>query len=221
MRDDWVVESEILRRAETPAGEVVLRRRGEIIELIVNGVFAMDTVDVSSELALADAAGDPPGRVLVGGLGLGYTAARLLSRGAAVDVVERAAPLLDWARSGVTEQLGRLAVDPGVRLHHGDIVDFVNRTSDAWDAILLDVDNGPSFLIHDDNARVYSRAFLHTCLTRLAPGGSLLVWCESASPPLELTLRRLASVESIDIPVAREGREFSYTLYRAQLVAAG
>jgi spermidine synthase len=187
-----------------------------VVELIVNGVFAMDTVDVSSELALADAAGTGPGRVLVGGLGLGFTAARLLDGGAEIDVVERAGPLLDWAHQGVTTQLGRLATDPRVRLHHADIVDFVTTATDTWDAIVLDVDNGPSFLIHADNATVYTEGFLATCLARLTPAGRLLIWCETASPSLEIALRRVApTVEAIDIPVAREGREFSYALYRA------
>ncbi|MGC3952976.1 MAG: methyltransferase [Propionicimonas sp.] len=209
------MDAEILRRAETADGEVVLRRRGEVVELIVNGVFAMDTVDVSSELALADAAG-AVGRVLVGGLGLGYTAVRLLERGAELDVVERAGPLLEWAREGVTAQLGRLATDPRARLHHADIVSFVTATTQTWDAIVLDVDNGPSFLIHADNAEVYTEGFLRTCLARLAPHGTLLIWCETASPPLEIALRRLAAgVQAIEIPVAREGREFGYTLYRA------
>lgn len=210
------METEILGRADTPDGEILLRRRSEVIELIVNGIFAMDTVDVSSELALADAAGDPPGRVLVGGLGLGFTAARLLERGAFLDVVERAGPLLEWARSGVTEQLGRVTADPRVRLHHADVVGFVTTATDTWDAIVLDVDNGPSFLIHADNAEVYTEGFLRACLARLTPGGRLLVWCETASPPLEVALRRVAaSVDVIDSPVAREGREFNYTLYRA------
>ncbi len=216
MGDDGGMEAEILGRAETPDGEILLRRRGDVDELIVNGVFAMDSVDVSSERALGDAAGDPPGRVLVGGLGLGYTAVRLLERGAEVDVVERAGPLLEWARARSTEQLGRLAAHPRARLHHGDIVQFVRSAKEVWNAIVLDVDNGPSFLIHADNAEVYTEDFLRACLTRLTPGGRLLVWCETASPPLEVALRRVAAaLEIIEIPVAREGREFSYTLYRA------
>ena len=217
MGDHGAVETEILGRAETPDGEIVLRRRSAVIELIVNGVFAMDTVDVSSELALADAAGARPGRVLVGGLGLGFTAARLLEHGSRLDVVERAGPLLEWARLGITEQLGALAAHPRVRLHHGDIVRFVTTATDRWDAIVLDVDNGPSFLIHADNAEVYTERFLAACLARLAPAGRLLVWCETASPPLELALHRVAgTVEAIEIPISREGRAFSYTLYRAR-----
>ncbi len=214
---DGLVDYRILGRADTAAGEVVVRRRDAAVELIVNGVFAMDTTEVSSELALADAAGLPPGRVLVGGLGLGFTAVRLLENGATtVDIVERAAPLLEWARAGLTPQLAQVAGDPRVRLHHADIRGFVATTRQAWDAVVLDVDNGPSFLIHEDNAAVYGQDFLGTCLGRLAPGGRLLVWCETASPSLEVALGRVAgTVEAIHVPVTRDGRSFAYTLYRA------
>ena len=203
----------IIARADTPAGEIVLRRRDDVLELVVNGVFAMDSAEVTSELALADAAGTPPGRVLVGGLGLGYTAARLLDASAEkVRVVELAGPLVAWAREGVTEQLGRLAADPRVELITGDIAEQVDGT---WDAILLDVDNGPSFLIHDHNRRVYAEDFLRTCLRSLVPGGRLVVWCEEASPGLASTLERIAgSVELITVPVTRQGRRFDYALYR-------
>lgn len=204
----------ILARAETPAGEIVLRRRDEVVELVVNGVFAMDSAEVSSELALADAAGSHPGRVLVGGLGLGYTTVRLLDAGAElVRVVELAEPLLGWAREGLTAQLARVASDPRTELVAGDIAEQVDGT---WDAILLDVDNGPSFLIHDHNQRVYAGDFLRTCVRALAPGGCLVVWCESASPDLASTLERIAgTVELISVPVTRQGRSFDYALYVA------
>lgn len=213
---------ETLARADTPHGEVALRRRGDEVELVVNGVFAMDTVETTSELALADAAlaaVAAPGRarVLVGGLGLGYTAARLLDGGVgALDVVELAGPLVDWARAGITDQLGRVASDPRVALHVGDVADWVAAHDGPWDALLLDVDNGPSFLIHDHNARVYSGPLLAGFLGRLAPGGVLLIWCEERSPGLLATLRGLdAAASEIVVPVEREGRHFDYALYRA------
>ncbi len=210
--------SETLVRADTPAGEIVLRRRGAVVELIINGVFAMDSVEVASELALADAAGSPPGRVLVGGLGLGYTTARLLDAGAElVRVVELAEPLLTWARACITEQLGRIASDPRVELVPGDIADAVTSAEPGWDAILLDVDNGPSFLIHDHNDRLYTEAFLSRCLTLLNPGGRLVIWCETASPALEITLNRVAATtDLLSVPVSRDGHDFDYALYLAR-----
>lgn len=204
-----------IARATTPHGEIALRRRGEVIELIVNGVFAMDSAEVASEIALADAAGTAPGRVLVGGLGLGYTAARLLDNGARrVDVVELARPLIDWALQGVTEQLERVAHDPRVELHHGDVAEWLPRRTGGFDAILLDVDNGPGFLIHDHNARVYAADWLRTASERLNPGGVLAIWSEDAVPALARTLTGLGELTETVIEVERQGRSFGYLLYQ-------
>ena len=203
-----------LARADTPHGEIALRRRGEVVELIVNGVFAMDSAEVTSELALADAAGDQPGVVVVGGLGLGFTAARLLANGARfVHVVELARPMIDWALAGVTEQLERVAHDPRVRLHHADIAEWLPRRDDSFDAILLDVDNGPGFLIHDHNARVYAADWLAGAVARLAPGGLLVIWSEGAAPQLALALAELGELTERLVTVEREGRRFDYALY--------
>ena len=107
----------------SPRGEVVLRRRdgpaGPVHELVVNGVFAMDSTETSSERDLAAFARVPTGRptrVLVGGLGLGYTAAEVLADPAVgcgrLDVVELEPHLLAWARAGLTPVLARVAEDP-------------------------------------------------------------------------------------------------------------
>lgn len=208
-----------LARAALPQGEIALRRRGAVVELIIAGVFAMDSAEVTSELALADAAGTPPGRVLVGGLGLGYTAARLLDNGATrVDVVELAAPLIAWANAGVTHTLGRVAHDPRVHLHQADVAEWIGCASAGFDAILLDVDNGPNFLIHPDNARLYAGPWLTTALAKLATGGVLAIWCESPSPALREVLRNLPAVTELReqlVKVRREGRDFTYAIYLA------
>lgn len=210
-----------LGRATTPQGEIVLRQRGEIQELIVNGVFAMDSTEVTSELALADAAGTAPGRVLVGGLGLGYTASRLLDNGARhVDVVELAGPLIEWAMQGVTAQLERVAHDPRIQLHHGDIAEWLPRREESFDAILLDVDNGPGFLIHDQNARVYAAEWLRTASERLTPGGVLVIWSEDAAPELARALAGLGVLTETVIEVDREGRRFGYALYQLRRAAS-
>ncbi|MFT4108527.1 hypothetical protein [Propionicimonas sp.] len=226
--------------------DIVLRSRDGVTELIVNGVFAMDSAEVSSELALADAVAGAR-RVLVGGLGLGYTVARLLDGGAGhVRVVELSAALVDAARSGATPQLGALASDPRVDLRVGDIADAVGAAADdtipprarddghishtngsipcrsrderpcGWDAIVLDVDNGPTFLIHDHNADLYRVGFLRRCRDALAQRGHLVVWCEGASPDLATVLADIfGTVEAITVPVARGARRFDYVLYRA------
>jgi spermidine synthase len=222
-----VEEAVVLGRAEGPRGEVLLRRRdrpgGAVHELVVNGVFAMDSAETSSERRLASFAvvgGGRAPRVLVGGLGLGYTAAAVLDDrtvGAAlVDVVELEPHLVSWARAGVTPVLGRVAADPRTRLHVADVTAVLRGTSDPtgpWDAVLLDVDNGPDFLIHDTNAGLYGRSTLEAAHARLTPGGVLAIWCQGPAPALLETLRLIGPTREHGYAVERQGRRFSYIVY--------
>lgn len=230
-RPDDPSEPVTLGRADSAAGEVVIRQRtgprsdgsvGQVEELIVNGAFAMDTVDVSSELRLAAVALAAGARtVLVGGLGLGVTAAALAEGGAdRVDVVELAAPLVEWARSGLTPSLARAAAYPSVHLHVADVHDVltgaVDLGRDRWDAIVLDVDNGPDFLIREPNADLYRPALLTGALDRILPGGLLLIWCQGRAPALAATLADLAGPRSVTehlVDVDRDDRAITYALY--------
>ncbi len=210
-----------LARADTPTGEVALRERtqdGAVVhELIVNGAFAMDSVDVSSELALADCATVAGCDVLIGGLGLGYTAARVLDRGAGrVTVAEQAAVLVEWAEAAMTPTLARVAADPRVSLVPRRIQDVIADDSPGWDVILLDVENGPSFLILADNAGLYESSGLVALWRRLKAGGTLAIWCEAPSPELWQRLCALDDgARELLVPVARDGRTFDYVLYMA------
>ena len=124
-----VDELRTLGRASGGRGETLLRERrradGTVVhELVVNGVFAMDSTETTSERELAGFARAARGAVLVGGLGLGYTAAAVLDRQPGperVDVVELDPHLVGWARQEVTPLLGRVARDPRTRLHVGDV----------------------------------------------------------------------------------------------------
>jgi spermidine synthase len=230
-----VEEAVVLGRAEGPRGEVLLRRRdrpgGAVHELIVNGVFAMDSAETSSERRLASFAvvgRERVPRVLVGGLGLGYTAAAVLDDpavGAAlVDVVELEPPLVSWARAGLTPLLSRVAADPRTRLHVADVAAVLRGASDPtgpWDAVLLDVDNGPDFLIHGTNAGLYGRPTLEAAHARLTPGGVLAIWCQGPAPALLETLRLIGPTQEHRYAVEREGRRFSYVVYTLTREARG
>jgi len=215
-------EPTTLGRSETPRGEVVLRRRGEVEELLVNGTFAMDSSETHSERELGRVAAGAP-RVLVGGLGLGHTVVAVLDEAdrlgldVRVDVVELEAALVGWAREGRTPTLARVAADPRVRLHVGDVatvlVGLRGGPAGPWDAILLDVDNGPDFLIHAGNDVLYAEPTLRAAYGRLAPAGVLAIWCQAPSPPLLAALRRVdASAEETRHTVQREGRTFTYAI---------
>ncbi|GAA3577173.1 hypothetical protein GCM10022197_38010 [Microlunatus spumicola] len=215
-----------LGRAAGPHGEVVLRRRvsgsSVVEELVVDGTFAMDSRETRSEQELGLVAAGA-GRVLVGGLGLGHTAAAVLDeadrRGAdvRVDVVELEEALVGWAREGRTETLARVAADPRVRLHVGDVATVLlgsdGGPAGPWDAILLDVDNGPDFLVHAGNDVLYTEPTLRAAYGRLAPAGVLAIWCQAPSPPLLAALGRLdPSAEEVRLTVDREGRRFTYAI---------
>lgn len=216
---------ETIASASTPRGEIALRERTEndgtvVHELIVAGVFAMDTVDTSTETALAERAleqVDSPTRVLVGGLGLGFTAWQVLKdrRVRDLHVVELEEDLVHWSRLGLTPTLGLLARHPRATLHAGGVLQALteDEPSGPWDLVLLDVDNGPSFLVHEGNERIYSQSSLATIRTRIAKGGTLAIWAAQREPGLLGTLEKLAPTREVILPVEREGRSLEYAIY--------
>jgi spermidine synthase len=215
----WLPDEPVtLGRATGPHGEVLLRRRGAVEELVVNGVFAMDSSETRTERELARLARGAA-RVLVGGLGLGYTAAELLDGDVAVlDVVELEDCLVRWAGQGLTPTLDRVARDPRVRLWTADVAAVLDGRTDQpagpWDAVLLDVDNGPDFLIHDANAALYAEPALRTAYAGLAPGGVLALWSQGRSPALLAALTDLGgAVAEHAFAVRREGRDLEYVVY--------
>jgi len=217
----------VVARASDEHGEIALATRGDVTELIVDGVFAMDTVDTTTERALARLALDRlPGdglRVLVGGLGLGFTVRALLQdrRVAHVDVVELHAPLVAWARAGTVPPLVGLLDDPRVAVQVADVLAAVPALPHAGlDAILLDVDNGPGFLVHPANAAVYRLPFLAAAARALAPGGVLAIWSADPAPSLADELAHLGALETVTLDVARDDRTFSYTLYLTRTAPA-
>jgi spermidine synthase len=213
----------VVARAYDEHGEVALARRGEVVELVVNGAFSMDTVHTATERALATLAlARIPGdglRVLVGGLGLGFTVRALLDepRVAHVDVVELHAPLVAWARDGLVPPLAGLLDDRRVTVTTADVLDAVPALAmGSVDGVLLDVDNGPGFLIHPHNEAVYASDFLEAAARALSRRGVVAIWSADPSSELEDELATACgAVETVTLDVARDGREFSYTVYLA------
>jgi len=205
--------------------EIVLRQRLQentvIDELIIDGAFAMDSASTASEIVLADSVEPNLDRVLVGGLGLGYTADRLLETGARhLDIVEISQTLVDWARAGLVQPAGRLARDERVDIHCGDVADLLCHQPTLpglfgpWDAICLDIDNGPDFLIHPSNGRLYSREGIGSALGHLRPGGRLSLWSQGPSKEFWFDLLTLDpnATERL-VAVDRGNRRIDYAIY--------
>ena len=218
-------ETITLGRSEEDGYEIALRRRtsddGVVDELIINGAFAMDSARTQSEIALAEALGPDPGHVLVGGLGLGFTADHLLTMGASqVDIVELSGPLIEWAHQGLTPTLARVAADPRVHIRHGDVAamlcdqPMIPGLFGPWDGICLDIDNGPDFLIHQNNARLYTSEGIRTALEHLHPGGCLAVWSQAPSKEFwfDLTAIDKHATERL-VAVSRSNRRMDYAIY--------
>jgi spermidine synthase len=195
-------------------GPTLRRRDDGAVELRVNGVFVMDDVETSSEEALARTVLELGAReILVGGLGLGYTLRALLaSRQVTTVVVAELHPEIPaWMRDG-TIPGADLLTDGRTRVVLGDVRDVVAAQSSAsLDAIVLDVDNGPDFLVHDANAAVYGRDFIQMCESRLRPGGHLCVWSMNDSEQLrEAMSHHLADVRAEGIAVRLQDRDEHY-----------
>ena len=227
-----------LARADGVLGEVVLRRRGTpagpLVDLVVAGVAVMDDQDTTSERALATLALDELDRLgggrggphlVVGGLGLGFTAAELLADprlgpAGRVTVVEVEPAVVAWNRAGLVPATAGATDDARLEVVVGDVAEV--RTAPAAsapgsaDAVLLDVDNGPGFLVVPANARLYERAALAGVAALLRPGGVLAVWSAQAAPQLRDALEAVVGPTRVHrSSVVREGRDLDYYVHLA------
>jgi spermidine synthase len=235
MTDTWATGAwEYVERARAASGpprhsEVVLRERraaaggAAALELRVNGVFVMDTVETGTERRLARvalAAVEQPRDVLVGGLGLGFTAHEVLAddRVEHVVVVEVEAALVGWMRDGTVPHGPAYLDDERLQVVTADVRQVVAEAGRAsYDLVLLDVDNGPGFLVHDANAAVYGRTFLGDVAALLRPGGAVAVWSAAEAPQLAAELSAvLATVTPMPFDVRLQGRDERYWLYLAR-----
>lgn len=222
-----VNETVEIARAESERGELVLRRRTsdvgvDVLELRANGVFVMDTAETTTEVELAALALElvpDPRDVVVGGLGLGFTLQRVLAdpRVEKVSVVEVEGALIDWMREGTVPHGPALLADRRVHMVNADITMAIAEARQTYDLILLDVDNGPGYLVHDDNAGLYSPTMLTQCRDLLNAGGVLVVWAANQAPELLTALESVfGTAEERAYDVTLEERAEHYYLYIAR-----
>lgn len=119
------------------------------------------------------------GHMLIGGLGMGFTlgaALAMLPASATVVVAELVPRVVEWARGPLAHLFGDMLDDPRVTVQIGDVHDRISEASARFDAILLDVDNGPDGLISEANDRLYCNWGLKAAHAALRPGGVLAIW---------------------------------------------
>lgn len=221
---------EDVARLARASGEWVLRRRTSAAglvrhEMILDGKLLMDDSEGASEEDLARAAlracPDHPGlRVLVAGLGFGFTLRAVLEdrRVETVDVVELEPELpATLARLGGSGWISPVPLDdPRVRVEIGDACPRLASTVGRWDCVLLDVDNGPESLALPGNAWLYGVDGLSACSRALTPGGALCIWSSEPSPGCLARMRRVfGDAEELTVPVRREGRRIVYRIFRS------
>jgi spermidine synthase len=224
----------------TPIGDLALRRRTvaaledtEVYEITLGGGFLMSSLFTAVEIALADLAltgREGPLDVVVGGLGLGYTAQAALKYPAvrSLAVVEVLAPVIEWHRRGLVPLGPALTADTRCRFLQGD---FFARAADPatgfdpatpgarWHAVLLDIDHSPRNLLDEGNAALYRPEGLRRLAAQLHPGGIFAMW--SDDPPDDEFLQALREVfpaarsEVVRFPNPLLERESSSTVYLA------
>jgi len=172
-----------IEKALAPDGtEMVLARRDDEWVVRYGGKVLMSSRQHGSEDALASLALPRAAHrraVLVGGLGLGFTVRATLDRipvDAKVVVAELTPALLDWNRRLVGGLAGRPLDDRRTHVHIGDAVARIHEAKGAYDAILLDIDNGPASMVHESNHRLYGPSGIAACRAALREGGVLAVW---------------------------------------------
>jgi spermidine synthase len=195
----------LIDSVETPEGTLALRQRGEDFMVSIAGRVLMTsmlhrTEDAVATLGLVDAKKKPRPRILIGGLGLGFTlraALDALPRTAEVIVAEPNARVVDWCRGPVANAIGNALSDPRVRVEIDDAMAVVRRTKNL-DAIVVDLYEGPKAIPKGALDPLYGRAAIGAVHDALGEGGTYAVWSEEPHAPFERSLKAAGfSVERV------------------------
>jgi len=173
---ETTVRNGVLLTLHEHDGSYAIRLNGQTLMLSVQSASEL----LLGELAVARLANQPAPRVLIGGLGLGFSLQSVLAKtglAATVHVVELIPQVVDWNREFLAALNGKLLDDPRVTLFTDDIWNVLLRaTSGQYDALLLDIDNGPAAMVQQPNARLYKPSGIQLLLAALKPGGRAAIW---------------------------------------------
>ena len=206
---------ELLDETKIPeSGETLrLKRRGREYSIMLGSNELMNSRLFGSEEALAtltlEKLGNRKGpRILIGGLGMGFTlraALAVVDEDARITVAELVPAVIDWARGPMAELHAGTLDDPRVALFEGDVGAAIRSASSGYDAILLDVDNGPNGLSRPGNDTLYGAKGLGEARHALAPGGVLAVWSSHPDPRFTQRLKQ-AGFATEEKPVRARGK---------------
>ena len=183
-----------LDRALTPDGQTIsLHEHDGSYAIRVDGVPLMSTRQHASEEKLAELAcahvrGIGRARVLIGGLGFGFTlraALGAVATDATVVMAEILGAVIAWNRNPAFPLAADVLADPRVTVRQQDVAEVIRQARDSFDSIILDVDNGPAALSTGGNGRLYDAAGLHNARAALRPAGCLAVWSVAPDPAFE------------------------------------
>ena len=207
---------ELLGTAAVPGGqELRLYRRGGDFMIVLDRNELMSSRMSGSEKALAlmtierlGARRDP--HLLIGGYGMGFTlraALGALDARARITLAELVPEIIDWARGPMADLADGCLDDPRVRLVMDDVVQVIAAGQGSYDAILLDVDNGPDGLTADANDRLYTNAGLAGAMRALKPGGILAIWSAGSDAAFTRRLRDAGfAVEEVAVKARDNGK---------------
>jgi len=217
---------ELIGTAEVPGGdELRLYRRGDDFIIAIDRNELMSSRMSGSEEALATMTCDrlrspKAASLLIGGYGMGFTlraALGALGPDAKIAVAELVPGIIEWARGPMAELAAGCLDDPRVALILGDVSKAIGAATRRYDAILLDVDNGPDALTRDANDGLYSPAGLATAKAALRPGGILAIW--SAAPDARFSRRLTAAgfqVEEVGVRARSNGKGPRHVIWFAR-----
>jgi spermidine synthase len=221
---------ERLAEARTPDGTTLVLFRHDGHYLIrADGAELMSTrhhysEDRLAELACASLRDRAAPRVLIGGLGFGFTlkaALRILPADACIVVAELVRAVIDWNENDSFALASSALRDPRVELRHADVIQVLRESANAFDAIMLDVDNGPDPMTTSGNGALYGDAGIRTTIAALRPGGSVVYWSAQDDQKFERSLRRVGLVVQTARVWSHGTSGTLHTLFVARSLAKG
>ena len=221
-----MIPLEHLDTAQVPGGEDLrLMRRGDDFMIVLDRNELMNSRMSGSEEALATMTaerltGRKAQRWLIGGYGMGFTLRAALAQlgpDARLTVAELVPKIIEWARGPMAGLTAGCLDDPRVTLVESDVALQIAKDRNVWDAILLDVDNGPDGLVRADNDRLYTREGLATAKAALRPGGVLAIWSAAKDPVFANRLRKAGfAVEEVQVRARSNGKGAKHTIWFAR-----